>query len=321
MNVSQALEHASAFSIPEFIFAGGEEAVQAERIKNEEAIQALEQAWFSENAPSFNFDIVRELGDRNRTLCDELDHSRLQNLQGLNLARALSDEDTYKAIATMQNRSIDEVKAEINKAAGSASVAYASHPYSGTVIGIDIETTSRNPDRGYIINVGWSLMDLAAQSEPYDGQTYFCGLPELYRQEGVPLSNIHGITWTDIDGKTQFREDKALQTQLLELLCTYPYMAHNAAFEDSWFMLHLDGYAEARRDNQITIIDSRDICRKLDPEVASALGSTNPASLENWAKRRGTLKADEKERHLSLDDTILMFKTVQAELLLKGLVR
>ena len=38
-----------------------------------------------------------------------------------------------------------------------------------------------------------------------------------------------------------------------------------------------------------------------------------PASLENWARRRGTLSADENELHLGLDDTDLMLKTVQAE--------
>ncbi len=41
----------------------------------------------------------------------------------------------------------------------------------------------------------------------------------------------------------------------------YPIMAHNAAFEDSWFMLHLPGYAEARRAGKIIVIDSRHICR------------------------------------------------------------
>ena len=39
-----------------------------------------------------------------------------------------------------------------------------------------------------------------------------------------------------------------------------------------------------------------------------------PASLEAWAQRRGTLEADEVERHLGLDDTDLMFRTLIAEL-------
>ncbi len=38
-----------------------------------------------------------------------------------------------------------------------------------------------------------------------------------------------------------------------------------------------------------------------------------PASLQNWARRRGTLAADANEQHLGLDDTDLMLRTVQAE--------
>ena len=40
---------------------------------------------------------------------------------------------------------------------------------------------------------------------------------------------------------------------------------------------------------------------------------SRPASLENWARRRGTLAADEAERHLGLDDVDLMLATVLAE--------
>ena len=135
----------------------------------------------------------------------------------------------------------------------------------------------------------------------------------------MPLENIHHITWADIEGKTPFRENKKLQAQLLKLMKRYPIMAHNAAFEDSWFMLHLDGYAEARREGKIAVVDSRDICRKLDSEVASLPRESAPASLENWARRRGTLSADEAERHLGLDDTDLMLRTVQAEFNLKNM--
>ncbi len=92
-----------------------------------------------------------------------------------------------------------------------------------------------------------------------------------------------------------------------------PIKAHNAAFEDSWFMLHLPGYAEARRAGKIIVIDSRHICRSIDEEVRTLPRESAPASLENWARRRGTLSADEAERHLGLDDTDLMLRTVQAE--------
>ena len=44
-------------------------------------------------------------------------------------------------------------------------------------------------------------------------------------------------------------------------------------------------------------------------------------SLEAWAQRRGTLAADEAERHLGLDDTDLMFRTVLAELKERNLLK
>ena len=97
------------------------------------------------------------------------------------------------------------------------------------------------------------------------------------------------------------------------------YVAHNAAFEDSWFKIHLDGYAEARRAGKIIVIDSRQICRSLDADVRSLPRESAPAALENWARRRGTLAADANEQHLGLDDTDLMLRTVQAEFNLKNL--
>ena len=90
-------------------------------------------------------------------------------------------------------------------------------------------------------------------------------------------------------------------------------MAHNAAFEDSWLMLNLDGYAEGRKAGRIIPIDTRDICRRIDPEYRTLPHDSRPATLENWARRRGTLKKDEKERHLGLEDVDLMFRTVEAE--------
>lgn len=321
MNVGQALEHANALFFPEFIYAGGVEAMQSEREKNEEAIKVLREAWFEpEGNPGFQFSDVRDLADRNRELCDQIGIDSIESLNGSNLPRALSDVDICKGIGAMQGRAAGQVAKELARAGGSWAVAYASEKISGIVLGIDIETTSRNPDRGYIVNVGWETMELRRGAEPENIVSKFCGIPEMYSEKGVPLEKIHHISWGDVDGKTPFREDSELQENLLDLLTTYPFMAHNAAFEDAWFTLHLNGYAEAKREGKITIIDSRDICRKLDQEVNSALPSSNPASLENWARRRGTLAWDEKERHLSLEDTDLMLRTVIAELSEKNLV-
>ena len=319
MNVSQALEHANAFSFPELLYASGTQAMDAERNANEDAINTLRGAFFAEKNPGFSFDVVRELADRNRTLCDQIGWQRLRNLNGTSLARNLSDEDIARGIAAMQGRKARDVLRETRGDRDAFGVAYVSQKLRGLVMGIDIETTDRYPDRGYILNVGWEFMRLESSAEPFEPLVEFCGLPERYREEGVPLSDIHHITWDMIDGELPFRDNKGLQQLLLKLMTTYPYMAHNAAFEDSWFTLHLDGYAEARKAGKIVVIDSRDICRRLDSEVASLPRESSPAALENWARRRGTLNADEKERHLGLDDTDLMLRTVHAEFGLKNM--
>ena len=54
-------------------------------------------------------------------------------------------------------------------------------------------------------------------------------------------------------------------------------------------------------------------------EVRTLPRESAPASLQNWARRRGTLAADENELHLGLDDTNLMLRTVQAEFNLKNM--
>lgn len=313
MNLSQALEHANAFSFPELIYGSGYQVMDSERQKNEEAIELLRDAFFKGEGPAFPFVIVRELADRNRALCDEIGQTRLESVQGRNLERSLTDEDLCQGVAALQGRTKASVIREIRGDRNNLASSYVAKPIKGTVLGIDIETTSRDPDRGYIVNVGWQLMDLTSTGEPRDGQAVFPGIPEMYAEQGVPLERIHHITWDIVSGHTPFREDRELQKTLLKLMQTYPYMAHNAAFEDSWFTLHLDGYAEGRKAGKIVPIDTRDICRRLDGEVATLPRESSPASLENWARRRGTLSAEANERHLGLDDTDLMLRTVHAE--------
>ena len=304
MNVSQALEYERQPFIPMFIY-GDHGAMESERQKGEEALKVLETEYFTaEVDPGFDFATVRDLADRNRDLCDQIGEARLRNVTPATLSRGLSDADTCAAIGKMQKRTAASVMREIRGDRDALGVAYARKPIQGTVLGIDIETTGRAPERGYILNVGWEIMDLTSDAVPHDAEAHYCGLPDIYRGEDVPLSNIHHITWDDIDGKKPFRENKELQKQLLKLMKKYPYMAHNAAFEDSWFKIHLDGYAEARRAGKIIVIDSRQICRSLDADVRSLPRESAPAALENWARRRGTLAADANEQHLGLDDSV-----------------
>ena len=136
---------------------------------------------------------MRDLADRNRDLCDQIGEARLRNVTPATLSRGLSDADTCAAIGKMQKRTAASVMREIRGDRDALGVAYARKPIQGTVLGIDIETTGRAPERGYIINVGWEIMDLTSDAVPHDAEAHYCGLPDIYRGEDVPLSNIHHI--------------------------------------------------------------------------------------------------------------------------------
>ena len=313
MNLPQAIEHANAFVLPAFLT--DDQARTNERLKNEEAIAVLRDAWMAAPAGSepFSFDLVRSLADRNRELCDLIGEEHLRDARGTSLAQRLSDADIVRSAAALQHRDVAEVRRAAGPALRDMGVAYVQATVDAFVGGVDIETTSRYPDRGYIINVGLAFVRLAPKGRAKRRYVAYCGMPEQYAQTGVPLANIHHISWADLVGKKSFRQNHELQRALLAALEAYPYMAHNAAFEDSWFMLQLDGYAEARKAGRIVVVDTRDICRRIDPEVRTLPHDAHPAALESWARRRKTLKANEKERHLGLDDVDLMFRTVEAE--------
>ena len=313
MNLTEAIEHASALALPGFL--SDDDSLTSERVTNEGAIALLLDAWRTSPAGSepFSFDLVRGLADRNRATCDAFGADRLRDTPGPNLARRLSDGDLVRGVAALQRRDPAEVARVAGPDLRDLGIAYLDAPVSGMVVGIDIETTSREPDRGYIVNVGLEVMALAPDARPEHPFSAYCGIPSQYAETGVPLADIHHITWSDLAGATPFRKDARMQAALLATLERFPYMAHNAAFEDSWLMLHLDGYAEARKAGRIVPVDTRDVCRRVDPEVRTLPRESRPATLENWARRRGTLKAGESERHLGLDDVDLMLRTVQAE--------
>ncbi len=313
MELSQAIDLASAFVLPGLV--SDEASLQAERMKNEDAIKTLMDAWKSAPAGKepFGFDLVLSLVDRNRGVCDRIGAEKLRDTSPSALARKLPDSDLVHAVAAMQHRPDAEVAAQAGPALEDLNIAYVDAPVSGMVMGIDIETTDRDPARGYVVNIGLEFMDLAAKAKPHDAFAGYCGIPAMYAEKGVPLEFIHHITWDDVKDVKPLRANAPMQKAILAAMCAYPFMAHNAAFEDSWFMLNIAGYAEARKAGRITVIDSRDICRRVDPEVRTLPRESRPATLENWARRRGTLSAGESEVHLGLDDVELMLRTVQAE--------
>ena len=80
MKVQDALDYANSYYFPELIFGSGYEVVEAERLKGEDAMKTLDTEWRAAEEEPFSYDLVRELGDRNRAVCDAIGESRLRNL-------------------------------------------------------------------------------------------------------------------------------------------------------------------------------------------------------------------------------------------------
>lgn len=320
MNLQQALEHANMLTFPGLV--SSPEELDAERRSNEEAIALLTDTWKTSplGKEAFSFDLVRNLAERNRELCDRIGEEALRDVQGINLPRRLSDKSIIAGIARLQGRSVQEVSASAGANLSDLAFTYAEKGVSGYVLGVDIETTHRDPDRGYIVNVGLAIMRLAVGAEPEQGHSAYFGIPDIYGKTGVPLADIHHITWDDVAGKKPFVSDTKAHEALLAAFGAFPVLAHNAAFEDAWFMLSLPGYAEARKAGKIVLVDTRDVCRRIDSDVRLLPRESFPATLENWALRRGTLKPGETERHLGLDDVFLMLRTVREEFSLHNML-
>ena len=215
MDLAQALEQANAYTLPGFLTTDA--ALTSEREKNEQAIALLMDEWWK--APlgkePFPFSLVLGLADRNREVCDEYGTERLDGVAGTSLSRRLSDDDLVAGVAALQHRSPEEVRRVAGPGLNDLGVAYVEAPVSGMICGIDLETTERYPDRGYIINVGMEFVRLAPKGRAERGYAQYCGIPRMYEQKGVPLSRVHHITWADLKGKRPFRENRKLQEALL----------------------------------------------------------------------------------------------------------
>lgn len=292
---------------------------------NEAAIEALSHRWLASDGIPFDFSIVRRLADINRRLARILESQGVQLEHVGRMPRHLPYRVVLKGIAAMQGRRLRDIERAVNRKPQSeyrkrVTRQYHVSHYRGTYVGIDLETTGDDPLRCYIINTGWVSMRLERGSEPYDAQSHYSGLPEFYRDHSVPFESVHHITWSDVQGLKQFREDSALQSLVLGTLAEHPFMAHHAIFEHEWFLYCLDGYAEAFKRGEVLPIDTVEICRKVDEDVNDIPLDLRPAALENWARRRGVLEEGEKEKHLGEADAELMMRTVLAELERHGLV-
>ena len=113
MKVQEALDYANSYYFPELIFGSGYEVMEAERLKGEDAMKTLDTEWRGAAEEPFSYDLVRELGDRNRAVCDAIGETRLRNLSSSFLARGLTDEDLCAGIGALQKRAASAVAREV----------------------------------------------------------------------------------------------------------------------------------------------------------------------------------------------------------------
>ncbi|WP_333785677.1 hypothetical protein [Parolsenella catena] len=113
MNVAQALEHANALVFPEIVYCGGFSSMDAERQKNEEALATLREEFAKNDNPGFGYDVILDLADRNRELCDQMGIERLNNTRDSSLARGMSDQDLCAGVAALQRRKASTVMREM----------------------------------------------------------------------------------------------------------------------------------------------------------------------------------------------------------------
>ena len=205
------------------------------------------------------------------------------------------------------------------------------------VMGIDIETTGIDPARDYIIDVGFEFMNMASPRPAGEPETYayeqgYYAAGDAYGQSrlafGVPPENaalgnalIARLTGIDVRGRSSeagyrlFDEWPQAQAGLLARLTQQPYVAHNATFEHSWFMLNVAGYAESYRAGHITIIDTLPMSRQWDPgAVPTNEHPYGDNTLDAYAKRQGALDSAHNERHLGLEDSHIMLVAMKHHL-------
>ena len=205
------------------------------------------------------------------------------------------------------------------------------------VMGIDIETTGIDPARDYIIDVGFEFMNMASPRPAGEPETYayeqgYYAAGDAYGQSrlafGVPPENaalgnalIAKLTGIDVRGRSSeagyrlFDEWPQAQAGLLARLTQQPYVAHNATFEHSWFMLNVAGYAESYRAGRITIIDTLPMSRQWDPgAVPTNEHPYGDNTLDAYAKRQGALDSAHNERHLGLEDSHIMLVAMKHHL-------
>ena len=183
-----------------------------------------------------------------------------------------------------------------------------SRPPVESAIGIDLETTGVTATRDWVVDAGWVHASLRTGVMTGRVRRSY-GVPPVRADMGNPTDSVSGVTTEDVRGLTPLDLDDAAQAEILSAVSSATMVAHVATAEDSFLRLTVAGYAEARRDGIIRIIDSRLVSKRLD-EYAGKPGNR----LEDYARRWGALPGRGSERHLGLEDSEIMMLAMSRHL-------
>ena len=304
---------------------GGESHFQTNKVNAYGAMKARERAekaqWLADHPgqewlrqpPRFNSyelkDLDKTAGVVAREICvlqgrspDETELVKDQILNGVD------DRVLDGFLDGESNEDLDDGKTPLVRAfEASVRDAYLDKPMTDEpVLLIDIETTGLEASNIRIQDVGYAYMRLDdPETKVYGESSSQFGMGASRDETGNPTVAITGITTEDLRGRVPFENDPKAQEKLLGLLTEHPFVAHNAVYEDSNFTASVRGYAEAKRDGRVRIIDTAKIARRVEDWPGK-----DSNSLEMYSKRWGVIADDQGERHLGLEDAVVMGLTV-----------
>lgn len=169
---------------------------------------------------------------------------------------------------------------------------------------IDIETTSLSPLYGEIIEYGYLLTDSSGNTiEKYEE---LCGTEDssIIDRGTILTESITGISYEMIKDKPVFRESEGY-SRLVELLMDpdVVQIAHNSAFENSWWSFNIPGFADKWNHNLNILLD-KDVPHTLDTRfMAKFCEKLSKQRLQDFAERNGI---EYVNAHRALNDVILM---------------
>lgn len=240
----------------------------------------------------------------------------------------------YREIAWIQERDAEDVRLSVERRitkgtdpTESLVMEYGAYAPTGTMIGIDLETTGVSSNSSYIVDAGWESFDMT-DGRAFDAERHTYGISKQRSELGIKdeITALTGIGTQTVAGFVPFQEDPDAQRRMMDALDGHVMVAHNANFERTFLMGNCAGFAESLRSGGIRIVDSMKVAQHSEDVRCQGF------KLDDYARRNhaldadrdlfvpsgngGTLRLDqgETERHLGLEDAHIMMRAMRNQL-------